>query len=44
MISAQEFKEEVRMLAKDVGVEPKEIHIREMKTKWASCSSRGRLT
>jgi len=44
VISAQEFKEEVMMLAKDVGVEPKEIHIREMKTKWASCSSRGRLT
>ena len=32
------------MLSEDVGVKPKEIHIRKMKRKWASCSSRGRLT
>lgn len=25
-------------------MEPKEIHVREMKSKWASCSSKGRLT
>jgi len=27
-----------------IGVEPKQIHIRPMKRKWASCSSQGRLT
>lgn len=44
MMSPEEFKEEVLALAKDIGVEPKEIHIRPMKRKWASCSSKGRLT
>ncbi len=38
------FKAEVMALAKRIGVHPKEIHIRPMKRKWASCSSRGRLT
>jgi len=38
------FKSEVMTWAKRIGVEPKEIHIRSMKRKWASCSSRGRLT
>ncbi len=38
------FKAEVRAWAKRVGVEPKEIHLRPMKRKWASCSSKGRLT
>lgn len=38
------FKTEVRKLADDVGVTIKEIHIRSMKNKWASCSSKGRLT
>lgn len=38
------FKTEVRKLADDVGVSVKEIHIRSMKNKWASCSSKGRLT
>lgn len=38
------FKEEVGFWSRRLGVEPKEIHIRPMKRKWASCSSRGRLT
>lgn len=38
------FKAEVRAWARRIGVEPKEIHIRPMKHKWASCSSKGRLT
>lgn len=44
MIPKQDFKREVMDWADEVGVAPKEIHIREMKKKWASCSSRGRLT
>lgn len=44
MITSTEFKEDVLTLAKDIGIEPKEIHIRQMKRKWASCSSKGRLT
>lgn len=43
-IQVEEFKTEVHKLATEIGVRPKEIHIRKMKTKWASCSSRGRLT
>jgi predicted metal-dependent hydrolase len=35
---------EVRAWAKRIGVLPKEIRIRRMKRKWASCSSRGTLT
>jgi predicted metal-dependent hydrolase len=38
------FKSEVKVWAKKIGVEPKEVHIRPMKKKWASCSSKGRLT
>ena len=30
--------------AEEVGVKPKEIHVRQMKRKWASCSTRGRIT
>ena len=44
MIAPEEFKNDVLMLAEEVGVSPREIHIRTMKRKWASCSSRGRLT
>ncbi len=43
-ISAQAFKSEVRAWAERIGVEPAEVHLRPMKRKWASCSSRGRLT
>ncbi len=38
------FKSEVEAWTKRVGVQPKEIHVRPMSRKWASCSSRGRLT
>jgi len=38
------FKAEVRAWARRIGVEPREIRIRPMKRKWASCSSAGRLT
>lgn len=44
MITVKEFKQNVLTLAKDIGVEPKEIHIRKMTRKLASCSSKGRLT
>ena len=44
MISHQEFKKEVERWAEEIDVEFKEIQFREMKKKWASCSSRGRLT
>jgi predicted metal-dependent hydrolase len=38
------FRGEVAAWARRVGVEPREIRLRPMKRKWASCSSRGRLT
>jgi predicted metal-dependent hydrolase len=38
------FKAEVNAWAKKIGVEPKEVHVRFMKRKWASCSSAWRLT
>lgn len=44
MITPVKFKEDVLTLAKKVDVEPKEIHLREMKNKWGSCSTKGRLT
>jgi len=43
-IPAQVFKAEVLSWAKRISVEPKEIRLRLMKSKWASCSSNGRLT
>lgn len=44
MISAQDFKRDVMHWANELNIKPKEIHIRPMKKKWASCSSKGRLT
>lgn len=44
IIPGQVFKAEVLSWAKTIGVEPKEIRLRLMKSKWASCSSTGRLT
>lgn len=43
-ISIDTFKDGVRAWAVRIGVEPVEIHVRPMKQKWASCSSRGRIT
>lgn len=44
MISVSDFKQEVVEWAKEVRVVPKEIHLRKMNRKWASCSKKGRLT
>lgn len=44
MITPEEFKSEVWKMADEIGVQPTEIHLRSMKNKWASCSSKGRLT
>jgi predicted metal-dependent hydrolase len=44
MISSSVFKEEVIQWSKEIGVTPKELHVREMTNKWASCSTKGRLT
>lgn len=38
------FKAEVNAWARKIGVELKELHVRPMSRKWASCSSKGRLT
>jgi len=43
-VSLASFKEEVESWSRRIGVEPKEVHVRSMKRKWASCSSQGRLT
>ncbi len=44
MITIADFKKEVLDWAEEIGVYPKEIHVRKMSRKWASCSSKGRLT
>jgi len=44
MLTAEEFKNEVRNISREINVSPKEIQLRSMKHKWASCSSKGRLT
>ena len=44
MIPVKDFKNEVNFWADEIGVRPREIHVRAMKRKWASCSSKGRLT
>lgn len=44
LVPADLFKAEVRRWAGRIGVEPREIHLKPMKRKWASCSTRGRLT
>lgn len=38
------FKAEVAAWARRIGVMPREVHVRPMSRKWASCSSRGRLS
>jgi hypothetical protein len=44
MTDPQEFKKTVKKWAELVGIPVREIHLRPMKRKWGSCSSRGRLT
>jgi hypothetical protein len=44
MITPEKFKQDVQAWAKEIGVKPKEIHIRKMKRKLGSCSGKGRLT
>lgn len=45
-MTSREFKAYVLEWAEKLGLteKVKEIHIRKMKKKWASCSSKGRLT
>jgi predicted metal-dependent hydrolase len=43
-VPADLFRAEVRAWAERIGVEPREVHLRPMKKKWASCSTNGRLT
>lgn len=38
------FRTEVAAWAGRISVEPKQVQLRAMKNKWASCSSKGRLT
>lgn len=40
----EELKKEVVNWSKKIGVRPVEVHIRKMQRKWASCSSKGRVT
>lgn len=44
IVPVQVFHAEVAAWARRIGVYPKEIQLRAMKRKWASCSSRGRIT
>ncbi|MCX7723051.1 MAG: M48 family metallopeptidase [Verrucomicrobiae bacterium] len=43
-VPADLFLAEVKAWAQRLGVAPAEIRIQPMKRKWASCSSRGRVT
>jgi len=44
LVPVSVFNAEVAAWARHIGVKPKEIRLRPLKRKWASCSSRGRLT
>lgn len=44
MLTVEEFKREVEAIAEEIGVHPREVHVREMKRKWGSCSTTGRVT
>jgi len=44
LLTVGEFKGWVREMAREIGVKVKEIHLRRLKRKIASCSSKGRLT
>ena len=43
-VPAELLKSEVEAWARRIGVEPREVRVRAMSRKWASCSSGGRLT
>lgn len=43
-IPASVFRSEIEEWARRIGVEPREVRLRPMKHKWASCSSQGRVT
>lgn len=43
VVAAAVFKAEVEAWAKRIGVQPREIRLRPMKRKWASCSSNRRV-
>ncbi len=42
--TADDLKSAVRSWARKIKARPKQIRIQRMTTKWASCSSKGRLT
>lgn len=42
--AAEKFKSSIFEWAEKLNVEPKEIHLRSMRNKWASLSENGRLT
>ena len=44
MIDSELFRSIVYDWARKIDVEPREVHLRQMKNKWASLSSNGRLT
>lgn len=44
VVGAAVFKSEVEAWAKRIGVHPKEVRLRPMMRKWASCSTKGRVT
>lgn len=43
-VSQETFKAEVLEWADRIGVAPTQIHVRQMKRKWGSCSTSGRVT
>jgi len=44
VLESEDFKTIVSEWAEKIEVEPKEIHVRQMRNKWASLSNSGRLT
>ena len=43
-VPAAVFRSEIAAWSRQLAVEPRQVRIRSMKRKWASCSSNGRLT